>query len=460
MIDVRVRAESIVEGLVVINTCINLHTCRYFSWASSTGWLNAIAGSWLIIVAIVLLIAGHFANEKMTQLARSLADEPAVRRAFADTDSNNDGQLDLGELSRLLTQLSGRTPSHAELELDMRELDSDLSGTISVEELLEWWGQKKVNEAIQTEQLVDSHMKSSTHTVGTTTTSTTTAVQTEDGLNTPLLSGSESDVENAESHPQEKPATHATEDKKMMSGVANTVGSAAHTSADHIQRLRTWAVGTGPTSIRVLSVLSGLLLCTVSVFVAVIGNIFRAFNLLKIIVDGLLFAGGMLIIVVDGPMTPMLPSVRSQLKVLSTVVGRGVYQCLIALLALSQGWADFKWNDPLTNVGALLYISCAAVLLVMGVLFMVAGIAAGAKLDKLKTSLQSSAALKEAFDKADIDKSGALDSAELAGLASSLGSDLTPRQLEVAIDLLDGDRDGTVSYEEFSAWWGAQSQTT
>jgi len=285
-------------------------------------------------------------------------------------------------------------------------------------------------------------------------------VQTEDGLNTPLLSGSESDVENAESHPQEKPATHATEDKKMMSGVANTVGSAAHTSADHIQRLRTWAVGTGPTSIRVLSVLSGLLLCTVSVFVAVIGNIFRAFNLLKIIVDGLLFAGGMLIIVVDGPMTPMLPSVRSQLKVLSTVVGRGVYQCLIALLALSQGWADFKWNDPLTNVGALLYISCAAVLLVMGVLFMVAGIAAGAKLDKLKTSLQSSAALKEAFDKADIDKSGALDSAELAGLASSLGSDLTPRQLEVAIDLLDGDRDGTVSYEEFSAWWGAQSQTT
>jgi hypothetical protein len=328
----------------------------------------------------------------------------------------------------------------------MRELDSDLSGTISVEELLEWWGQKKVNEAIRTEQLVDSHLKSSTPTVGTTATSTTTAVQTEDGLNTPLLSGSESDVENAESHPQEKPATHATEDKKMMSGVANTVGSAAHTSADHIQRLRTWAVGTGPTSIRVLSVLSGLLLCTVSVFVAVIGNIFRAFNLLKIIVDG--------------PMTPMLPSVRSQLKVLSTVVGRGVYQCLIALLALSQGWADFKWNDPLTNVGALLYISCAAVLLVMGVLFMVAGIAAGAKLDKLKTSLQSSAALKEAFDKADIDKSGALDSAELAGLASSLGSDLTPRQLEVAIDLLDGDRDGTVSYEEFSAWWGAQSQTT
>ena len=46
--------------------------------------------------------------------------------------------------------------------------------------------------------------------------------------------------------------------------------------------------------------------------------------------------------------------------------GRGVYQCLVALLALSQGWADFNFGEPLTNIGALLYISCAAVLLAMG----------------------------------------------------------------------------------------------
>ncbi len=462
--------------------------CRYFSWASSTGWLNAIAGGWLIIVAIVLLIAGHCASKQMSQLASTLADEPAVRQAFAEVDSTNDGQLDLGELSRLLTQLSGRTPSHAELELDMRELDHDLSGTVSVEELLEWWGQKKVKEAIHMEELLYNQTKDSSAMTASATfkvlpatgasireISSAKSVEIEESLDTPLLiENDESDVEKAQPQPQPEPEPepeletvsgasahqdYTIDGKKMVSDVATSVGSAAHASADKLKRLKTWAVGTGPTSIRVLSVLSGLLLCTVSVFVAVIGNVFRSFNLLKIIVDGLLLVGGLLIIVIDGPMTPMLPYVRSQLKVLSTVVGRGVYQCLIALLALSQGWADFGWDEPLTNIGALLYISCAALLLSMGVLFMVAGIAAGAQLEKLRKTFQSKVALKEAFDNADVDNSGALDSAELAQLASSLGSDLTPRQLEVAIDLLDSDRDGTVSYEEFCAWWGAQAQS-
>eukprot|EP01043_Picozoa_sp_COSAG02_P050264 COSAG02_NODE_5148_length_4590_cov_5.242485_3_plen_462_part_00 len=447
---------------------------RYFSWASSTGWLNAIAGCWLIVVAVVLLIIGHFASKKMSQLARSLADEPAVRKAFAEVDSNGDGELDLAELSALLTKLSGRTASHAELEVNMRELDSDVSGTVSVEELLEWWGQKKVKEAIQTEQLVYSQLKDSSVAIGSTTPSATVpvtepashspAVSTAGSLNTPLLVGNdEIDVETP--HPQPQPEPHVTASasrdyvaggKQILSDAADTVSSVAHVSVDQMNRLRTWAVGTGPTSVRVLSVFSGLLLCIVSVFVAVIGNIFRSFNLLKIIVDGLLFAGGLLIIVIDGPMTPLLPYIRSQLKVLSTVAGRGVYQCLIALLALSQGWADFSWGDPLTNIGALLYISSAALLLAMGVVFMVAGIAAGAQLDKLKSALQSRATLKEAFDKADADESGGLDCAELAGLAASLGSELTPRQLEVAIDLLDSDRDGTVSYEEFVAWWDTQ----
>jgi len=132
----------------------------YFSWASSTGWLNAIAGAWLIFVAIVLLIVGGSAAFKMRKLAASLvrtqaicgclcflrlflrdclwlqADEPSVRKAFAEVDTNDDGQLDLGELSCLLTKLTGRAPGHAELELDLRELDKDLSGTVSVEELV------------------------------------------------------------------------------------------------------------------------------------------------------------------------------------------------------------------------------------------------------------------------------------------------------------------------------------
>ena len=46
-------------------------------------------------------------------------------------DVNHDGELDLVELSSLLLKLTGRAPGHAELELSLRELDSDASGTVS-----------------------------------------------------------------------------------------------------------------------------------------------------------------------------------------------------------------------------------------------------------------------------------------------------------------------------------------
>lgn len=60
------------------------------------------------------------------------------------------------------------------------------------------------------------------------------------------------------------------------------------------------------------------------------------FNLLKVIVDSLLFAGGLLIIVIDGPMTPLLPYVRSQLKVLSTVAGARRLQLQLILQTLND----------------------------------------------------------------------------------------------------------------------------
>jgi hypothetical protein len=52
-----------------------------------------------------------------------------------------------------------------------------------------------------------------------------------------------------------------------------------------------------------------------------------------------------------------------QLMVLSTVAGRGLYQLMICFLALSQGWQEFSWSSPFANVGSLLYIGCAGVLL-------------------------------------------------------------------------------------------------
>lgn len=55
----------------------------YFSWASSAGWLNALAGLWLVVVSAVMLIIGKYASVSLRKMESALADEEAVRAAFA-----------------------------------------------------------------------------------------------------------------------------------------------------------------------------------------------------------------------------------------------------------------------------------------------------------------------------------------------------------------------------------------
>ena len=457
----------------------------YFSWASSSGWLNAFAGGWLLVVALVLLVLGRVSRRKMALLAASMVDEDAVRAMFAEGDANRDGQLDLTELALLLGKLNGTRPSHAELELVMREVDQDGSGTISINEMVAWWSHSQI--ARQAALLAE------TQTAGAGATSrmaaraaTATHMVDKKGahddrggdLESPLLNRVHDDHDDFSDSGKQTSIVRSTDqilgtttadvrvnpeaqqpplliavDESQSCAAKNTARAKLDIATESLLRVKAWAVGTGPLSVRVLSCVTGVLLCAVAIGTAIVGNIFRSFNLLKIMVDTLLFCGGVLVIAMDGPLTPLLPHIQAQLKFLTTVAGRGIYQIFLAFLTLSQGSADFSFRAPFAEPGPLLYILLAVVLLVLGVIFMIAGFAATAKMTKLKNALYSASSLRAAFDNADTDRSGVLEPIELAKLCASLGSELTPRQLEVAISMLDTDRDGAISYSEFYDWW-------
>jgi len=61
--------------------------------------------------------------------------------------------------------------------------------------------------------------------------------------------------------------------------------------------------------------------------------------------------------------------------------------------------------------------------------------------------------IKIKFDEADADGSGELDASELAAFCESLGTKLSPDELEAALLILDESGDGNISYEEFAEWW-------
>ena len=69
------------------------------------------------------------------------------------------------------------------------------------------------------------------------------------------------------------------------------------------------------------------------------------------------------------------------------------------------------------------------------------------------TASKDEASLRAAFERMDVDHSGALEKEELAVLAKQLGIKLHPGELVAIFDVLDADSNGKISFEEFQAWW-------
>lgn len=81
-------------------------------------------------------------------------------------------------------------------------------------------------------------------------------------------------------------------------------------------------------------------------------------------------------------------------------------------------------------------------------------------LKDLKSGKYTVDEIKAKFKQEDADNSGYLDSTELASLCDHMGHKLNRHELESALFLLDNNRDGKITLEEFLEWWGDHEDET
>jgi uncharacterized membrane protein HdeD (DUF308 family) len=126
---------------------------------------------------------------------------------------------------------------------------------------------------------------------------------------------------------------------------------------------------------------------------------------------------------------------------LKYVWGRGILYLLAGSLHLiTQG-----------STSVMDYIVGAMVVLV-GIVYIVVGRIAARKLKSLRNSLHSDAQLKNKFTHADTTKKGlTLDQFKL--LTDQLGLDVNHREAEIIFLHLDKSADGLLTYSEFQGWW-------
>jgi len=78
------------------------------------------------------------------------------------------------------------------------------------------------------------------------------------------------------------------------------------------------------------------------------------------------------------------------------------------------------------------------------------------QLNFAKGTMQNEQEVIAKFREFDQDRSGALDSKELALLCKALGAKMTMNELESALFILDKDANGKIELEEFLAFWKAR----
>ena len=139
------------------------------------------------------------------------------------------------------------------------------------------------------------------------------------------------------------------------------------------------------------------------------------------------------------------------MRILARVWGRGVFYLLIAGMQFAEsGFAAFVAGTLLLMAAIASFgVSCYS----------------SRKLNALHKALKrdycsskDEASLRKAFKRMDTDNSGYLEKEELAVVAKDLGLDIRPGEMVAIFDLLDADKNGKISFDEFKAWWSGQKE--
>mmetsp|Transcript_10584 Transcript_10584/g.25866 ORF Transcript_10584/g.25866 Transcript_10584/m.25866 type:complete len:220 (-) Transcript_10584:271-930(-) len=132
--------------------------------------------------------------------------------------------------------------------------------------------------------------------------------------------------------------------------------------------------------------------------------------------------------------------IEKDLKFLSVLLGRGIFHCFVGSLLFWQ-WGFFP-----------IIVGCFEIFI--GIVMVLVSVTTTQKLSSVKRGIikDMHGDAMASFAKYDKDGSGYIDSREFVALSKEHGINLNENEVSAAINLLDTNRDGRISKEEFGVF--------
>ena len=74
-------------------------------------------------------------------------------------------------------------------------------------------------------------------------------------------------------------------------------------------------------------------------------------------------------------------------------------------------------------------------------------------LDYVQPGAEARGSLRESFDYNDLNRDGRLTLGEFLRFMEAVDENITAEEAQIGFDEIDADRNGSISFEEFHAWW-------